>query len=172
MAEAVQVLSSTWGEVTCSRLMPLLRAAAQVLQKNPLLIRHAQENDTPVGCKAAARLPGCCCCSRTSHTAPVTTSIKVLSCVCLQHVQHVQHVVPEPAPCQIYACICPPKGMRTRALRAACCLPTPCPLPVPHPQFEPVYMDADGNWMAPSLNYMEKRTDWQAYIDKNVFKQE
>jgi hypothetical protein len=25
--------------------------------------------------------------------------------------------------------------------------------------------------MAPSLNYIEKRADWQAYIDKNVYKQ-
>ena len=26
--------------------------------------------------------------------------------------------------------------------------------------FEPVYMDEDGNWMSPLLNYKEKRTDW------------
>jgi len=37
--------------------------------------------------------------------------------------------------------------------------------------FEPVYVDKDGSWMAPSLNYKEKRADWQAYIDKNVYKQ-
>lgn len=37
--------------------------------------------------------------------------------------------------------------------------------------FEPVYVDENGNWMAPLLNYKEKRTDWQAYIDRTVYKQ-
>ncbi|KIZ03652.1 hypothetical protein MNEG_4306 [Monoraphidium neglectum] len=36
---------------------------------------------------------------------------------------------------------------------------------------EPVYINEDGSWMAPSLNYKEKRTDWQAYIDRTVYKQ-
>lgn len=36
---------------------------------------------------------------------------------------------------------------------------------------EPVYINTDGSWMAPSLNYKEKRTDWQAYIDRTVYKQ-
>lgn len=36
--------------------------------------------------------------------------------------------------------------------------------------FEPVYMDEEGNWVAPSLNYREKRADWQKHIDKHVFK--
>jgi hypothetical protein len=35
-----------------------------------------------------------------------------------------------------------------------------------------VYVDKKtGSWMAPSLaNYKEKRADWQAYIEKNVYK--
>lgn len=37
--------------------------------------------------------------------------------------------------------------------------------------FEPVYVDENGNWMAPLLNYKEKRTDWQEYIDRTVYKQ-
>jgi hypothetical protein len=37
--------------------------------------------------------------------------------------------------------------------------------------FEPIYQSEDGGWMVPSLNYKEKRTDWQAYIDKNIYKQ-
>ena len=35
---------------------------------------------------------------------------------------------------------------------------------------EPVY-GTDDNLLAPSLNYKEKRSDWQAWIDKNVHKQ-
>ncbi len=71
---------------------------------------------------------------------------------------------------RLSACICqvPAKGLVT-------CLMPADPLPAARAaalQFEPVYMDDEGNWMAPSLNYMEKRTDWQAYIDKNVFKQD
>lgn len=32
--------------------------------------------------------------------------------------------------------------------------------------FEPVYIDsATGAWMAPGFNYMEKRADWQEYLD-------
>jgi hypothetical protein len=38
--------------------------------------------------------------------------------------------------------------------------------------FEPTYQEADGSWMAPSLNYQEKRTDWQRYIDQSIYKQE
>eukprot|EP00879_Flechtneria_rotunda_P015983 GHRR01016716.1.p1 GENE.GHRR01016716.1~~GHRR01016716.1.p1 ORF type:complete len:291 (+),score=105.78 GHRR01016716.1:283-1155(+) len=39
--------------------------------------------------------------------------------------------------------------------------------------FEPVYVeDSSGAWTAPSLNYHEKRTEWQAYIDQKVYKQE
>eukprot|EP00878_Enallax_costatus_P010060 GHUV01010501.1.p1 GENE.GHUV01010501.1~~GHUV01010501.1.p1 ORF type:complete len:270 (+),score=67.17 GHUV01010501.1:147-956(+) len=39
--------------------------------------------------------------------------------------------------------------------------------------FEPVYIDeASGALMAPSLNYHEKRADWQAYIDRTFYKQE
>jgi len=37
--------------------------------------------------------------------------------------------------------------------------------------FEPVYEDENGNFEVPLLNYREKRTDWQAYIDKNYYKQ-
>ena len=37
--------------------------------------------------------------------------------------------------------------------------------------FEPVYMEEDGRWTAPLLNYAEKRTAWQAYIDQNFYKQ-
>lgn len=37
--------------------------------------------------------------------------------------------------------------------------------------FEPVYQDEEGNWSAPLLNYREKRTDWQAYIDQTFYKQ-
>ena len=36
---------------------------------------------------------------------------------------------------------------------------------------EPVYLNDDGSWTAPSLNYKEKRADWQAYIDRTVYKQ-
>jgi hypothetical protein len=37
---------------------------------------------------------------------------------------------------------------------------------------EPVYIDAaTGEYMAPSLNYKEKRAEWQAYIDRTVYKQ-
>ncbi|KAI8476168.1 MAG: hypothetical protein J3K34DRAFT_402308 [Monoraphidium minutum] len=36
---------------------------------------------------------------------------------------------------------------------------------------EPVYINEDGSWMAPSLNYKAKRADWQAYIDRTVYKQ-
>lgn len=36
--------------------------------------------------------------------------------------------------------------------------------------FEPVY-DADGNFETPLLNYREKRTDWQAWIDQTRYKQ-
>jgi hypothetical protein len=38
--------------------------------------------------------------------------------------------------------------------------------------FEPVYEDSEGNYEAPQLNYREKRTDWQAYIDKKYYGQE
>eukprot|EP00775_Hariotina_reticulata_P003512 gene3512-3782_t len=42
--------------------------------------------------------------------------------------------------------------------------------------FEPVYLEGGGNgektWMAPSLNYHEKRAPWQQYIDQNIYKQE
>ncbi|GAX78148.1 hypothetical protein CEUSTIGMA_g5590.t1 [Chlamydomonas eustigma] len=38
--------------------------------------------------------------------------------------------------------------------------------------FEPVYEDGEGNYEAPQLNYREKRTDWQAYIDKKYYGQE
>ncbi|GLC33548.1 hypothetical protein PLESTM_000083400 [Pleodorina starrii] len=37
--------------------------------------------------------------------------------------------------------------------------------------FEPVYMDDEGNWTAPLLNYQEKRTEWQKYIDQTFYKQ-
>ncbi|KXZ54611.1 hypothetical protein GPECTOR_4g676 [Gonium pectorale] len=37
--------------------------------------------------------------------------------------------------------------------------------------FEPVYMDEQGNWSAPLLNYAEKRTEWQKYIDQTFYKQ-
>ncbi|KAG2490964.1 hypothetical protein HYH03_010640 [Edaphochlamys debaryana] len=37
--------------------------------------------------------------------------------------------------------------------------------------FEPVYIDEQGNWSAPLLNYREKRTDWQKYIDQTFYKQ-
>ncbi|GLI59916.1 hypothetical protein VaNZ11_001961 [Volvox africanus] len=37
--------------------------------------------------------------------------------------------------------------------------------------FEPVYMDEKGNWTAPLLNYQEKRTEWQKYIDQTFYKQ-
>ncbi|GIL83261.1 hypothetical protein Vretimale_11371 [Volvox reticuliferus] len=37
--------------------------------------------------------------------------------------------------------------------------------------FEPVYMDEQGNWTAPLLNYKEKRTEWQKYIDQTFYKQ-
>jgi hypothetical protein len=36
---------------------------------------------------------------------------------------------------------------------------------------EPVFTDADGKLTGPSLDYWNKRTDWQAYIDTNVYKQ-
>ena len=36
---------------------------------------------------------------------------------------------------------------------------------------EPVYLDENGDWTCPLLNYKEKRTDWQAYIDKSQAKQ-
>jgi len=33
--------------------------------------------------------------------------------------------------------------------------------------FDPVYIDSEtGAWMAPGFNYMEKRADWQEYLDK------
>lgn len=38
--------------------------------------------------------------------------------------------------------------------------------------FDPAYVDEDGNWTAPLLNYIEKRTDWQKYIDKKHHHQE
>jgi hypothetical protein len=38
--------------------------------------------------------------------------------------------------------------------------------------WEPVYEDADGALMAPSLVYDEKRADWQKYIDQTYYKQE
>ncbi|PNW77879.1 hypothetical protein CHLRE_10g455451v5 [Chlamydomonas reinhardtii] len=37
--------------------------------------------------------------------------------------------------------------------------------------FEPVYMNEDGTWTAPLLNYKEKRTAWQKYIDQTFYKQ-
>ncbi|KAG2449491.1 hypothetical protein HYH02_005635 [Chlamydomonas schloesseri] len=37
--------------------------------------------------------------------------------------------------------------------------------------FEPVYMNEDGTWTAPLLNYKEKRTEWQKYIDQTFYKQ-
>lgn len=36
---------------------------------------------------------------------------------------------------------------------------------------EPVFTNADGSLEGPSLDYWNKRTDWQAYIDTNVYKQ-
>jgi hypothetical protein len=36
---------------------------------------------------------------------------------------------------------------------------------------EPVFVSADGSLEGPSLDYWNKRTDWQAYIDTNVYKQ-
>lgn len=36
---------------------------------------------------------------------------------------------------------------------------------------EPVFTKADGSLEGPSLDYWNKRTDWQAYIDTNVYKQ-
>jgi len=38
--------------------------------------------------------------------------------------------------------------------------------------WEPVYEAEDGGLMAPSLDYHNKRTDWQAYIDRTFYKQE
>ena len=38
---------------------------------------------------------------------------------------------------------------------------------------EPVYLDPEtGAYRAPSLNYKEKRADWQRYIDQTFYKQE
>ncbi len=37
--------------------------------------------------------------------------------------------------------------------------------------FEPVYVDENGNWTAPLLNYAEKRTSWQKHIDQEFYKQ-
>lgn len=37
--------------------------------------------------------------------------------------------------------------------------------------FDPVYLEEDGMF-APGLAYDEKRADWQAWIDKTVYKQE
>jgi hypothetical protein len=150
-------LLALWQQLPCRCLMPLLRAAAQVLQKNPLLIRHAQENDTPVRCCKADAHAG-----THPHMAPAASSITFLSGAACAACATAS---PLPNPCMYL----PAKRHAYWLLRAVC---SPCLLPASCPQFEPVYMDADGNWMAPSLNYMEKRTDWQAYIDKNVFKQE
>jgi len=36
---------------------------------------------------------------------------------------------------------------------------------------EPVYVREDGSLEGPSLDYWNKRTDWQAYIDTHVYKQ-
>jgi hypothetical protein len=38
--------------------------------------------------------------------------------------------------------------------------------------WEPVYTGEDGKLMAPSLDYHNKRADWQAYIDRTFYKQE
>lgn len=38
--------------------------------------------------------------------------------------------------------------------------------------FEPVYVNPDGSWTAPLLNYKESRTEWQAYLDKKLYKEE
>ena len=37
---------------------------------------------------------------------------------------------------------------------------------------EPVYLDEQGQYSAPSLQYHERRTDWQRYIDQNFYHQE
>jgi len=37
--------------------------------------------------------------------------------------------------------------------------------------FEPVYENQDGSFQAPQLNYAEKRTEWQAYIDRTFYGQ-
>ncbi len=48
----------------------------------------------------------------------------------------------------------------------------PCALPQDYDvPFEPVYMDEQGNWSAPLLNYAEKRTEWQKYIDQTFYRQ-
>jgi len=62
----------------------------------------------------------------------------------------------------------PLNGTRMRPYRTLNAPPTEaCDVPL-----EPVYIDSEtGNFLAPSLNYKEKRADWQAYIDKNVYKQ-
>jgi hypothetical protein len=49
--------------------------------------------------------------------------------------------------------------------------PQDCDIP-----FEPVYLEGGSSgektWMAPSLNYHEKRAPWQQYIDQKIYKQE